>query len=245
MDSERNSFPTTRWTEVCDAGHPEAGRNAAAMATLLQRYMPALRTYLLLKKRLSTHEADDVLQAFLTEKFLERNLPAYADPARGRFRTLVLTVLDRFIASRFRQHHGNFRGPSTLPHASHTLHEELGREKSPSVAFDVAWARQILSAALDAMKVECETAKRADIWGVFESRVVLPVLEGMAPENYEALVLRFSFPSPNVAANVLVTAKRMFVRHLRAIVAEYATSAESIDEEIVELKKTLAGAGTA
>jgi hypothetical protein len=52
-------------------------------------------------------------------------------------------------------------------------------------------------------------------------------------------VEKFGFRSPTEASNALVTAKRMFVRALRAVVAEYARDENGIDREIEELRAIL------
>ena len=49
--------------------------------------------------------------------------------------------------------------------------------------------------------------------------------------------------SPSQATNTLVTANRMFVRVLRAVVRDYVASDEEVDEEIVELRRILAASG--
>jgi hypothetical protein len=57
------------------------------------------------------------------------------------------------------------------------------------------------------------------------------------------VVVRFGFKSPTEASNALVTAKRMFVRALRSVVAEYATDEAGINGEIEELRAILSRAG--
>ena len=93
------------------------------------------------------------------------------------------------------------------------------------------------------MRRECETSKRTDIWGVFEGRVLSAILEDMPETNYEALIERFGFGSPSQAFNTLNTAKRMFKRHLSAVIAEYSRDDREVEEELRELKERLLRAG--
>ena len=70
------------------------------MGQLLSRYLPALRSHLIHSKRLQGADADDVLQDFVAGKILERDLIAKANQELGKFRTFLLTALDRFLLNR-------------------------------------------------------------------------------------------------------------------------------------------------
>ena len=51
---------------------------------------------------------------------------------------------------------------------------------------------------------------------------------------------QYGFRSPAQAANVLITAKRMFARFVRAVIAEYMEEDGNVETEITELKRILA-----
>jgi hypothetical protein len=57
------------------------------------------------------------------------------------------------------------------------------------------------------------------------------------------LIGKFGFRSPSQAFNILGTAKRMFKRHLRAVIAEYARDEKEVAEELRALKERLLKAG--
>ena len=107
--------------------------------------------------------------------------------------------------------------------------------------FDVQWAREVLAQALTRMQQECCESGRDDVWGVFHCRLVQPLLEGTEPADYETVVERFQLKSPAQASNVLITAKRMFARSLRATVGEYTQDDAEIEAEIEDLQRILAG----
>jgi len=90
------------------------------------------------------------------------------------------------------------------------------------------------------MKGDCVLYNRPDIWGVFEQRLVTPTYEGTAPVDYAELVRQFQLDSVPQASNVLITAKRMFVRALRAVVAEYEPDERAVESEIAGLQEILA-----
>ena len=230
-------FPTTHWSLVGRA----ATTDGEALGRLLARYLPALVAHLIHGKRLPPEEAEDAVQDFVAGKILQKNLIGRADPDLGKFRTLLLTSLDRFLIDRIRAQKAKIRSPGDDRLVALGEGEALLEATTEhSDAFDLAWARRVLAEVLRRMKEECDRSNRTDVWNVFRCRLLEPVLQGTPPMDYDALVERFRLTSPSQAANLLVTAKRMFARVLRSVIAEYALSEEEIEAEIMELKSILA-----
>ena len=208
----------------------------------MARYLPALRAHLVYKRRVSPDQADDLVQEFVASKILESDLVARADRELGKFRTFLLTAIDRFLLNQIRDERAKKRAPSQRRLVGlDDWTDCLGVEDRPSEVFDVAWARSVLSEALERMRRECEATGRADVWGGFECRVVAPLLEGSDPVDYRQLVERFGFRTPTQAANALTTGKRSYARALRSVVGEYARDEGEIDSEIAQLQQVLAG----
>ena len=107
-------------------------------------------------------------------------------------------------------------------------------------AVDVAWAREVMGNAIRHMRVECESSRRMDVCGVFEARVLRPTLGGASPVPYSALVKEDGLRTPLQAANLLTTAKRKFLRALRAVVREHVRDEARVEAEISELRAVLA-----
>lgn len=227
---QTQNFKTTRWTLVAEAADPQNPLHEEALAHLLTLYRPALWSHLVNRCRIDPHRADDLLQDFILKKILQYNLIQHADRSRGKFRTLLLTSLDNFVRSAgaksdcVGQFPENFQPPDQRP--------GLDQE------FDIPWARQVLHESLRRMQAECRHGNRMEIWDIFESRILAPILEGAAALSYDQLVSRHHLESPAQASNLLITSKRMFERNLRTVVGEYA-SEDQIDTEIAELRETL------
>lgn len=237
-------FPTTRWSLVARAGLEDAEGGREALGQLLSRYWPAMHAHLTGDKRLSPQDAEDILQEFIVGKILEKQLIARASEPLGKFRTFLLTALDRFLIDQFRQRHAEKRNPqggATLDLGDYA--PQIAAPQSPSDAFDAAWARGVLNETIERMRAECQAAGRPDIWGVFECRILNPMLHGAEPADYDQLVTQFGLQSPSQASNVLMTAKRTFARMLRGVVGEYAESGEDVETEIGELQAILGRAG--
>jgi hypothetical protein len=159
----------------------------------------------------------------------------------GKFRTFLLTALDRFFVDRVR--HAGARKRSPGDGALLNAGDQTGLLQSgqtPPDVFDVTWGQSVLAETLKRMQRHCEASDRADVWGVFECRLAAPILQGAEPVEYEQLVKRFGLKSPAHASNLLITAKRMFARTMRAIVAEYCRDEDEIESEIEDLKQVLA-----
>jgi RNA polymerase sigma-70 factor (ECF subfamily) len=218
---------------------PEAKREA--LGQLLGRYLPALQAHLVHHKRIPPEKADDLVQEFVASKILEKDLISRADQQLGKLRTFLLTALDRFVKNQLRDEHAKKRAPSQGELVAFDERQAgLPAGQRPSEAFDVAWARGVISEALQQMRQECESSGRMKLWNIFQCRVVGPTLEGTQPVDYSQLVERFGFQSPTQAANALTTAKRMYARALRWAVGQYAQDQTEVESEIEELKKILA-----
>ncbi len=109
-------FQTTVWSMVLDAGD---GRSTA-VEQLVVRYRPAVVRFSR-ARGLSPADAEDVAQDVFLRLFEQRVLTR-ADPARGRFRSLLLAVTRHVIARhaerRAARKRGGGRAPVSLDHAA-------------------------------------------------------------------------------------------------------------------------------
>lgn len=227
-------FPSTLWELVEQAHEPNEAAGSAALATLLEQYLPPLRVYLRVGWKMNEHEIDDLLQGFVNDKMLEQNLVAQADRARGRFRSFLLKALQHYVISQRRRE----RVRATLP-----LEEQLtdtAEMRTAERAFEEAWARETVHQALERMRVECEAQGRSEVWEVFRQRVAEPMLTGVDPAPYAALIEQYGLQSPAQASNLLITAKRHYVRCLHAAVGDHVADSDQIPEEIEHLREILA-----
>lgn len=256
MSGEESSsvhlLPTTRWSLVQRAGQePATAAARPAMEELLRKYLPALRVRLLARRAVPPESLDDVLNGFISQKFLEHNLAGGADRTKGKFRTLLLTALDRYVISHRREMNAAKRGTGRtvslddpgdgeMPVLDPVSPLTLGADP-----FDVQWARQIVREVIERVRAACASGNRPEVWGVFNANIVRPILHGERPLSYGELVERFAFRSPGQVWHATRTGKQMFARHLRAVVREYAESDAEVEEELRDLRRILGSAGAA
>ena len=234
-------LPPTRWSLVARAGNREGEVWTAALGQLVTTYRPALVRHLVVNMRLPPDRAEDLVQAFLADSLLERNVLQEAAREKGRLRSFLLKVFGNFVIGQLRRQEAQKRRPESPDAvALDNLPELRSGEASLAESFDTVWARQVLERTLDRMRNECQSKDRRVIWAVFEARVLGPLLDQTDPMPYEQLVERFGLRSPSEASNLLITAKRMFGRMLRAVVRETVAADRDVEAEIRALKRALA-----
>jgi RNA polymerase sigma-70 factor (ECF subfamily) len=224
------SFPTTNWDNVRAAGTEAPFGPRPALNELLARYWPALWAHLVHRKKVPPDLAEDVVQSFIERKILQRNLVGLANSEKGKFRSFLLTALDRFLIDCRRK-------DSRIP-PSAELSPEVRGEPEPEV-FDVAWALQVLLESLQRLAREYAANQRPDLWGIFVGRVLTP-LTGAEPLSYRVLARQYGLDSDKQAANYYHTAKGAFQRCLRAELTGYA--GEDTAEEMTDFRRILSEA---
>jgi DNA-directed RNA polymerase specialized sigma24 family protein len=237
------AFPTTHWSAVSRAAGTTEAAGRPHLNLLLGRYLPALRAHLVQGRRLANDQADDVLQGFVASKLLEQDLLAAADRTRGRFRSFLLTSLDRYLVDRIRHESVRGRRVSTgcAPNDDDGGPLDVAQSSAPAVdqAFDITWAREVLDETLRRACQRLQHSGRQDVWDVFECRMLRPIFDGTPAPPYRDVAQRFGYKTATEACTAIVTARRTFASALREVIAEYASDDASIDEEVRDLRRIL------
>jgi len=92
----REAFLTTHWSFIEAVGNGTEEREKAMIGLLLERYWKPVYCYLR-RKGYKNEDAKDLTQGFFQEVVLGRELIQQADRSKGRFRTFLLTTLDRYL----------------------------------------------------------------------------------------------------------------------------------------------------
>lgn len=242
MDRDPNKspgeFPTTWWTLIDRALADGTTVRTHALDELVCRYLPPLRAHLVLRKRLAGELADDLLQGFVSEKFLAQYLLRHADRSKGKFRSLLVRSLENYYLDWVRD-------PDNQPHGGTDALADaaVAAAEIDADIFDAAWAQQLLDEVLAAMRADCQASKQEAIWGVFECRLLVPAREDAAVPSYEDLCERFGFAAPEQASNALVTAKRKFQKVFARVAVRYQHDDEEAEDVLRELSAILSRVG--
>jgi DNA-directed RNA polymerase specialized sigma24 family protein len=229
-------FPTTDWSLVAHCRDP-ATHQPDYLGHVLAIYLPALRTYLRRVKRLSAEDADEIVQEFAASRLLGDSIIRRAHPEQGRFRTFLLTVFQNHVADQHRRHDARRRG-----HERYALLRDASPPPASADPFDIEWARSVLNETARRMRQHLLDTGRSTMWALFESRVLVPTLQGSAPPAYEQMVREYGFQTPTQVCSAVVTTRRMFGRLLREVVGEYTEDPEQIEDELNDLWRITGGA---
>ena len=236
-----HELPSTHWSLVREAGHEIGDIQRRALGRVLSQYLHPMAWHVRSKFGVDLHQSEDLVQGFIVHKVLEGELIQSASQAKGRFRTLLLTALDRYAIDQYRiaesrEGNGERRPLGEAAEASSSASD-------PAEIFDLLWARQVLVDAVTRMQEHCLSNARPDLWEVFQGRVLAATLEGGAVVPYAELAARLGWATPAQGSNVLVTANRMFARVLRATVGRYELAPADVEREIDSLHEILSKGG--
>jgi RNA polymerase sigma factor (sigma-70 family) len=152
------SFATTHWSVVVSAGHRSSPESDQALADLCQRYWFPLYAYI--RRRVANAEdARDLTQEFFA-RLLEKNLLAAAQPARGRFRSFLLTCCQNFLANAWDRAAAQKRGGGNAPlpldfsDGESRYRVEPVDRWTPERLFERQWTITLLGRVLDRLRGE-------------------------------------------------------------------------------------------
>ena len=238
-------FSTTRWSVVLACADSAAGEETArkALTDLCKTYWRPIFAFIC-RRGYSVPDAQDLTQDFLL-MVIEGDLLKRADPARGRFRSLLLKALqnlltDNTIRKRARKRGGDMKfvswdewmaeAPSKLAITAQEA-ETWPAEK----IFDVRWAATVVEHALRRLGEECEARGRRRVFDVLS--------DCLAAERQDV-----SYPDLSKILGVHETTVKRLVHQmrqryrtlLREEVAQTVEKPEDVDEELRYLCAVLA-----
>lgn len=215
-------FPSTLWTTI--AQRPEEAR-----AKVFARYQQPILAYL--KKRVKNeHLAEDLLQEVFkdvcTTEFLTK-----ADQAKGKFRTLLLSVAEHKIShardkeKRRRavsiEQGGKDDGPAVLPAAP---------TESDESAFNQLWEDHILTLARGRLQKESVPGKPR----YYEAHV-LDFIQRLSCKESAA---KLGVPESTVN-NWVHVARQKIIQYARELAQEYSSTEDEFKEEVALVLRKL------
>ncbi len=209
-----------------------------ALEEIMRRYW--LPLYSSARRRgLSDQDAEDATQEFLGG-MIDGKLLDSADPAKGRFRTYLLSAWKKFLIDQYRKQSSQRRGGQAITYALDFSSGEQhwraleSREPDPDRVFMRSWATSLLQEVSDRL---CADYVRRNRQSMFEA--LQPWLtRSPSAADYAELGKRLN----STASTVKVALHRMRARFgtlLRDVVAETVDDPSDIDGEINELLELL------
>lgn len=232
------AFHTTQWDDIRRAQTLDENRRRDAVGELLARYWRPVYCYLR-RKGFDNEGAKDITQGFFHEVVLGRELIQRAESCRGRFRTFLLTALDRYVTSLHRADAARKRRPVggivPLEGADGVGLPEPARTARPDEAFHHAWAAALLDDVLSELERECVGTGKRKHWEVFRARILAPIVDSTAPVPLATLCDQHGIDNEMTASNMIVTVKRRFQAILRSRIRRLVNSDGEVEQELREL----------
>ena len=227
IGGENVQFPQTAWTMMLDPSLRERMRQEIST-----RYWKPLYFYLR-RKGFDNETAKELTQEFFAEILLGRDLIKHADRTRGKFRTLLLTALNRYVASIRRSKKGplsekvaNLEIPDKIP--DHIPHE-------PVDAFDYTWAAALLEGVLAELEACCRRDGMEIHWRIFQAKVLEPITNDTVTPSWAEICDKNGIKGHARASNMLVTVKRRFQVILRRQLRQTVESAVEVEGAFQDL----------
>lgn len=242
-----SEFPNTCWTTVVERAALHDGERldeaaAAALNTLCETYWHPIYTYARAWGK-THHEAEDLTQVFFHE-LVHNRWTSRADRSKTKFRTFLLTHFKYVLSNQHRAMQAAKRGagiehiPLDFGDADERYQSLIAEEVDPALAYDRAWAAQIVDQTLDLLSQEYQR-QHSDL--PFDAlRGFLPGGAALPYASYLALSRQHGLTVDAIKQRVSRLNKR-FRELLAGVVAATVSDPAQVDEEIRSLVAALAG----
>jgi DNA-directed RNA polymerase specialized sigma24 family protein len=248
MGGANDWFETTRWTQIEQAKTHDQQRRQASVNNLINRYWKPVYCCVR-RKGYSNEDAKDMTQGFFFEIVFGRELIQQADQTKGRFRTFLLTALDRYVTSIYRKEAAKKRQPehglAQLADAGIPDTPISNLNLCPDQAFNYAWATNILDQVLAKIKKEYCGTGRSEYWEVFNAIVVAPIRDNIETPPLSELCEKYGIESEKKASNMIITVKRRFSTALKHQLRQFVHSDSEVEDEFRALIEILSKGGAA
>jgi hypothetical protein len=241
MGGTAQVFLTTHWTLIEEIKSGE-DQDRALIGLLLERYWKPVYCYLR-RKGYDNEVAKDLTQGFLHEVVLNRNLVQKAEPSRGRFRSLLLVALNRYLINVKESQAARTRIPQDKLVSLEVVEPpELARmmtDSEPEDFYHYVWLSALLDHVLSAVEASCHQDGLGTHWQLFHERVVRPILQGGASPSLADLCRQHDIQDEKKASNMIITVKRRFQAALKEYVRTTVASDTCVQEELAEVMQFL------
>jgi len=229
MDTRQDQFEPTRWSLVLRSREEDSSTRIQALEALCRAYWYPLYAFLRRAGR-SRADAEDLVQEFFL-RLLDGRLLAVAEPAKGKFRTLLLAALKRLDADAHKAMQAVKRGgrmqfiPLDSLEAEERWQMEASTAQSPEAAFERAWAAAAMERAGQRLQKE-HAGTKAPLFAELS-----PFLTGCGEGGLAAVAARVSM-SEVAVRTALKRLRRRYADALRAEIADTVGSRGDVQDEL-------------
>ena len=227
-------FASTRWSLVLAAARGDAPDARSALAALCQIYWYPLYAFVR-RSGYSADDARDMTQEFFA-KLLEKHYLQAADSERGRFRSFLLTALERFLSKEWDRARSIKRGGGRkilsldFEQGERRFRLEPVTDVTAEIIYERRWALTLLDQVMARLRDDSERAGKGN---EFDRLKIFLTGEAAAPSYREvAVALGMTEGAVKVAVHRL---RRRFREFVMAEIAQTVSAPEDADEELRHL----------
>ncbi|HSA01845.1 MAG TPA: sigma-70 family RNA polymerase sigma factor [Candidatus Paceibacterota bacterium] len=239
LDSGRMGFAPTQWTVVLAAGRDDPTRAREALARLCEAYWYPLYAYV---RRCghSPEDAQDLVQEFFAQ-LLAHNWVARADQRKGRFRSFLLMVFNRFLTKEREKARTLKRGgrislvPLRWDTAETRYAQEPAETQTPDQVFEKHWALALLQNVLKRLRQDYAQDGKGALFEKLEPSLV----GARETQPYASLAAELNMSEGSVKVAVCRLRER-YRDCLRDEISQTVSSSAEVDIELRHLFRVLA-----
>jgi|KBSSwiStaDraftv2_1062776.scaffolds.fasta_scaffold199317_2 RNA polymerase sigma-70 factor (ECF subfamily) len=233
-------FATTHWSVVLAAGEADTPQSSAALEKLCRTYWYPLYAHIR-RRGYSEEEAKDLTQE-LFERLLERQFLCGLLREGGRFRSFLLTALDRFLVEHWQRSRAQKRGGGQpiVSIDAHTAEERYRLEprdqRTPETIYEYRWAMALLDQVLHRLQQEFSEAGKDELFNMLRNYLV----EGATEMSYAEGARRLGMSE----AALRKAGERLRLRYqelFRQEIAHTVTSPVEVEDELRHLQTVMRG----
>jgi len=232
-------FLTTHWSVVLSAREQHSATSAAALEVLCRTYWHPLYAYARHRGR-SPADAQDLTQEFFARLLQKEYLRSVA-PEKGKFRTFLLVMFQRFLADEWDKAQAQKRGGGKVFNVDWASAEQRFMQQpvehlTPEKVFEQRWALTLLDQVYARLESEYREQGRGALFETLQfaltgSRSSVPYVE-----------LARQLQTTDGAVRVAVHRLRQRYRELlREAIADTVSQPEEVEEELRHLLQAVAG----
>ena len=236
-----SAFTTTHWSLVFKAGHADPATSGVALEQLCRTYWQPIYAFIR-RQRGATHEdAEDLTQGFFEHLFKRQTLKKAAE-GKGKFRTFLLSVLEKFMANESDRIGAWKRGGR---HKFISLDQSMAEQcfahepadlLTPEKLFARNWVAALMNKVLGRLEKEYTEKGQRELFKKLEPAI--------AQVDEEGFYKRCAVELGKTEASLKVAMHRLRQRYRELLLSEVAqtvSSPEEIEEELRFLFASLAG----
>jgi RNA polymerase sigma-70 factor (ECF subfamily) len=233
-------FRTTHWSVVLLAARGATPGADAAMERLCRTYWYPLYAYVR-RRGCSAEDGQDLTQEFFA-RLVKKDYLDNVGPAKGKFRSFLLSALNHFLANEYDRAKAQKRGGGQVPisldaaAAEGMFALEPVCDLTPDKIFEQRWAATLLDKAIARLREEYTQAQKQALFDELHPFLT----EDAASGDYQPVADRLNM-APGAVAVAVHRLRQRYRECVRAEVADTVASPADLEDELRHLFAVLAG----